>query len=171
MSSKKLENFERKFELAESLVEELDNLVDELSFADELPITPEVVSTEIDKPELYSVLDLSTLKQDFAMIRTNIISLVQQGQKIMNQCSNLDIGDLKASQLDALSKLQIALGGNIKLLLDCYKDIAVIEKSKNSQIHNKNSPTQTAETINNTQIVCAGSSAELLKIINKKGEP
>lgn len=88
------------------------------------------------------------------------------GQTILNTACLLDISDLKASQLEALSTLQSTLGGNIKLLLDCYKTMSDIEKSKIKAIE-KPSSVNNGEVINNN-ILFNGSSSDLLNMINDK---
>jgi len=68
----------------------------------------------------------------------------------------------------ALAQLQTALGSNIKLLMDCYKDIAVIEKSRKQTV--------VASTVNtggvpivqhNENNIFVGSGDQLLKFINE----
>jgi hypothetical protein len=166
MSNTKLDHLSKKFNLAENLVEELSIVIDDITTTELLPC-PTEVSDELVPMEA-SIMDMNLLKQDFMLMRNNIMKLVHNGQRILDSASVLDIADLKASQLDALANLQSTLGSNIKLLLDCYKDIASIEKSRQKPV----SKQPVSENINNgsvtnNNIVFSGSSSDLLAIINK----
>lgn len=154
----RMRSLEDKFNLAETLVEELDELIEDVSVGlensdDNLPMAVEG----------FGIMNIETLKQDFMLARNNIIKLISTGQRILDQASVLDVSDLKASQLEALATLQSTLGANLKLLLEIYKDIAAIEKSRGnpSQANVNNG----SVTTNN--IVFTGSSSDLLKLINE----
>jgi hypothetical protein len=167
---KKLKNLEKKFDLAESLVEELECIVADIETDTPTPAVIEATPVAvIEEPE--SILSMSSLKQDFALVRTNVIKLVHTGQRILDSTSVLDISDLKASHLEALATLQSTLGSNLKLLMDIYKDIAAIEKSRAKAIppSEQNAPAAINNgTVNNNNIVFSGSSSELLSLINSQ---
>jgi hypothetical protein len=166
MKSEKLMNLEKKFNLAENLVEELSIVIDDITTTELLPV-PTAVEGDL-APVDVSIMDMSLLKQDFVLMRNSIMKLIHTGQRILDSASVLDISDLKASQLDALSNLQATLGANIKLLFECYKDIAVIEKSRQKAASKQ--PVQeniNNGTVTNNNIVFSGSSSDLLSIINK----
>jgi hypothetical protein len=164
--STKLQNLESKFGLAENLLDELSNTIEEITSTElACAIIPE---GEISILQDESILNMHTLKQDFLLIRNNVIKLINTGQRILDGASVLDISDLKPSQLEALANLQATLGGNMKLMLDIYKDIASIEKSRRVVPTKAETLANNTGTINNTnnQIVFAGDSSELLKLIN-----
>lgn len=165
----KLEALEKKFNLAETLVEELDELVAELEAPDS-DLSTEVVTGEIVAVD-EKVLDISSLRQDFGLVRNNVIKLVNTGQRILDSACVLDIADLKASQLDALANLQATLGNNLKLLMDIYKDIAAIEKSRAGMPVSKPEQTNINNgNVTNNNIVFTGSTSELLTMINAQIE-
>ena len=68
------------------------------------------------------------------MVRQNVVTLINRGQNILESATHLDLGDMKAGQLEALASLQKSLGENIKLLLGIYKDIVSIEKDNEQSI-------------------------------------
>lgn len=166
MKSEKLQNLEKKFNLAENLVEELSTVIEEITTTELLP-TPVPVAGEVVVEEA-SVMDMTLLKQDFVLMRNAIIKLIGTGQRILDQASVLDIADLKASQLDALSNLQTTLGTNIKSLMDCYEAITRIEKNRQKPVP-KQAPSENINngSVTNNNIVFSGSSSDLLAIINK----
>lgn len=159
----RMKSLEEKFNLAETLVEELDDLIEDVGESmetasdDNLPMVPEHAG----------LMNIEGLKQDFMLARNNIIKLITTGQRILDQASVLNVSDLKASQLEALATLQSTLGANLKLLLEIYKDIAAIEKSRgNPTPSNVNNGSVTTNNI-----VYAGSSSDLLKILNEQQQP
>ena len=156
----KLVNLQSKFNLAETLIEELDSCIQEFP-----ELLPEEIST--DEPEK-SILNMNQLKTDFGLMLANVKKLIMSGQRILDQTSNLDISDLKPSQIDALANLQGTIGSNIKLMMEMYKDIAVIEKTRQKAVP-KNQPeslTAVNGNVTNNNIVFSGSSADLLTLIN-----
>ena len=164
MNSNKLKKLEDQFNMATSLVTDLEVLVQEI---DENQL--EVVDTttgEITGSE--SIMNLVMLRQDFTLVRNNIIKVVLAGQRILESASNIGFDEIKAGQIMALAQLQTALGSNIKLLMECYKDIAVIEKSRKQTV--------VAPTVNtggvpivqhNENNIFVGSGDQLLKFINE----
>ncbi len=166
---KSLNKLEEKFNIANNLVEELSSVVEDLEF-DNLPdlvSSPNEITLPQDTP--VEVFSLDTLKSDFMLVRNNIIKLINTGQRILDAASVVDVSDLKASQLQALSDLQSTLGNNLKMLISTYKEIADIETSRNKAgiktqegISNVNTG-----TITNNNIVFSGSSDELLNLIKQ----
>jgi hypothetical protein len=137
--NEKLEKLSKKFGAAKSLIEDLDSLVSEI----EEPLLPEIIhSTEVAVID-EDVFSTSMLKTDFLMIKQNLTSLISKGQRILDTAMQLDIGDLKASQLDALTNLQNSIANNLKLIMEVYKMISEIEKMRQ-----KNSKFNTMETCN-----------------------
>lgn len=168
----KLQKLEQKFGMAESLVEELGEAITELEIPDVAENVPMVGETPVGELEAVeeSILSMATLKQDFMMVRNNILSLVNTGQKILEQASVMDISDLKPSHLEALSNLQSTIGSNLQLMINIYKDLAAIEKSRVKPVPKMaEMPAQVnTGTINNTNVLFAGSSAELMELINNQ---
>lgn len=160
-----IRSLEERFNIAESLVEELDCIVDDL-----VPVTRSLHSNEMDNNLDIVVMDVQSLKQDFQLVRNNIIKLVGSGQRILDSASQIDIEDLKASQLDALANLQSTLGNNLKLLIDIYKDLAAIEKSRQKPVAKDNIVPENVVNgnVTNNQILFTGDSNALLKLINEQ---
>jgi hypothetical protein len=166
MKSEKLERLEKKFNLAQILVEELSEL-------DETPSDNLPMSVDSGELEPYdgssSLIDYNQLRSDFQLVRQNVLKVVNSGNRILEEVSVLDISDLKGSQIQALAQLQAALGSNIKLMMEIYKDIVTIEKAKETK---KETPTKEAPSINGnvsqTNILFSGSSSDLLNLISSQ---
>lgn len=151
----KLARLEKKFNVATELIQEL---------TDDVETLPVVVDEKEEKSE--DVFSMSTLKTDFLLVRNNVLKLVNTGQRVLDTASLIDVSDLQANQLKALSDMQVAIGGNLKLLISIYKEIAEIEKMRIKEV----SKTETTQNVNNgnvtnNQIMFSGSSNELLDLI------
>src|SRR5208337_1053178 len=120
MESNKIKKLEDQFSMATSLVTDLEVLVQEID-ENQLEIV-DTTTGEITNCD-QSILNLVMLKQDFTLVRNNIIKVVLAGQRILESASNIGFDEIKAGHIMALAQLQTALGSNIKLLMDCYKDI------------------------------------------------
>ena len=164
MASKQmLENLETKFGMAKSLVDDLSELVEEFTSNDliVLPNEQNLPTTIDDSP----MINIGFLKQDFQLVRQNIIKLVNSGQRILDEACELDLSDMKPSTLSALSELQSTIGNNLKLLIDMYKTMTDIEKNVKPTKGNINE--SSSGIVNNTQnnVIFAGSSSALLELI------
>ena len=177
--SQKLQNLEKRFGMASGLVNELDALVDEIGIED-IDTSPAGAVAVREDPGVpaeieESIICMQQLKQDFQMIRSNLIKLIDTGQRFLVAAGTLDIGDLKASQLDALSNLQRTISDNAKMLLEIYKDIAAIEKARNAGKSKMNANPTDASVVNTghmtqNNIIFQGSTKELMNLIENQGK-
>lgn len=175
MSTDKFEQLEKKLNIATELIDELN--IDDLAVV--LPSSKDVVEAEVvDCGELVPVSEndreifsLESLKSDFIMIRQNVMKLIANGQRILDSASLLDVSDMKASQLTALSNLQETLGNNMKLMVGIYKEICEIEKMRIGITGSKQEGSVQIATgnniTNNNTIVFAGDTTQLLDIIKE----
>ena len=110
---------------------------------------------------------MDSLKQDFLLVRNNIIKLINTGQRILDAVSVLDVSDIKASQLQAIAQLQTALGQNIRSLVATYKEIAEIEKLRIRETKVEATPNINTGTVTTNNIVFSGDSSQLLDLIKQ----
>jgi len=165
--SKKLQQLEAKFGLAENLIEELSSTIEDITTT-ELSVIEENSVSECDKKD-DEILNVTSLKQDFMLIRNNLIKLINTGQRILEGASVLDISDLKPSHLESLSNLQSVLGNNMKMLIELYQTINNIEKTRQKALpKQEQNPTNINNTNNNLFV---GNSADLLKLLNEQSSP
>lgn len=150
--------------LASCLVQELEIETTELEI---IPPTEAELMTVDGNNEVFST---DSLKSDFIMIRQNVMKLITTGQKILESASVLDIGDLKAAQLTALSQLQMTLGSNMKLMVDLYKEICEIEKMRmgiSGKIPDGSMKQLNSGNTVTNNIVFSGDTSSLLDIIKE----
>jgi len=166
----KFDKLRKRFDMATEVVEGMSDDLDDLSLCEvpepgqNLPMDP----LDPDNPEVFTI---QALKCDFVLIRQNVIRVINYGNNLLDQVSVLDVGDMKASQLTALATLQKTLGDNVKLLMDIYKDIIVVERGKADLAGKTNPdilPGQGQMNVKgdvHQQIVVAGSTSDLLHAI------
>lgn len=159
-----IERMEEKFNLAESLVNQLDDLVGDFTTNYVIiPTETHLPSTISDTPsELFSLNDL---RMDFDLVKNSIIKLINRGHQFLDTVSVIDASDLTATQIKAIAEVQTALGNNISRLIDLYEKIANIEKTKRTSSEKKEAPNVQGNVTQNNTYVFKGSSADLLKNI------
>jgi hypothetical protein len=160
--SLKLERLEKKFNVATKLIEDLDDISIEFEENIKTDISIPSVGEIAIQEEIFTV---NQLKQDFLMIRQNIMSLITKGQRILDQVSILELSELKPSQIDAMSNLQAVIGGNLKLLISVYKEVSEIEKLRQKQLPVNETGNINMGTVNTNNIVFTGSPNDLLDFI------
>jgi hypothetical protein len=165
----RLARLESKFNLASSLVDDLDDAISDLDVEENLPAIGTPVDGEVATD--ISIMDMSSLRQDFTIVRTNVLKLVNTGQKILDQISeDFDVSDCKPSHIEALSTLQSTIGNNLKLMMDIYRDIAAIEKSRYRPPTKQEVVSSNVNTGQINNIMFAGSSSDLMALINNQGK-
>lgn len=158
----KLERLEKKFNLAANEVESIPVP----AILEDDAIEAEVVNEDDDEPFSPKVFELDMLKQDFILVRAQLKKLISSGQNILSQAGVLDIGDMKASQLESLAAIQNVIGSNLKLLIDIYEKITKIEKMQQHRPKAKASEAPTGSTFVDKQIVFTGSTTQLLAMMS-----
>jgi len=149
-----IRELENKLNLAKSTIE---------SLPEKLP-TKEVITEYMEDPKKdENIVDINNLKQDFIEARTTLKGIISKGEEILQSVSMLDVSDLKPSQIQAVAALQSAIGSNVKLMLDIYKQMQDVYKN-----NNKKSPINTAENQKIQQNnIFVGNSRELLQELTK----
>lgn len=183
-TNEKLRRLEEKFNMSQELVNEMSQ--------DILVVEPDDLTslemTETKKPgehlpevQLEEIFSLDLLRQDFIQMRSNVMSIISRGKTILDDAGTLDLGDMKASQLEALSSLQRSVGENIRLMVDIYKNIVAIEKEKHVMIRGLNQENlgvgtsqgaiNVCEGGNVTQnVIIAGGTHDILRLMKKAQE-
>lgn len=176
----KIEALEKKLNIATSLIEELDiedcdivppNMAQSITVVEPIDGTINLPSTDVKQQE--EVFSIDALKTDFVLIRQNLLKLITTGQRILDSASLIDVADMKASQLTALSSLLETVGSHCRTMVDIYKQISEIEKIR--MCTTGKSPEgvnqiNTGNTINNTQIIYTGDTSNLLDYIKQAQE-
>jgi hypothetical protein len=162
-----------KFELLEKKLNIANELIEELDF-ESIDVQSEVIPVPFEKYEVETleeinkeVFTIDTLKNDFVLIRNNVMKLINTGQRILESASMIDISDMKPAHLSALSDMQSTLGNNLKLMIALYKEIAEIEKLRLKENKNSSIAPVNNGTVVTNNIVYSGSTEDLLELISK----
>lgn len=161
---KKIAKLEKIFDAAETAIQEI-SVDDEGNQIYEL--APEGWErTEIEEVKDGNVFDLTELKKDFILAKRNLYTLIRKGQMLMNGIDELDLEEMTGTKIMAIAQLSTSVSGQLKMLVEIYKDIADIEKTRRPEI-----PGVVAGAVQgdlNQSIVFAGDTAELMKHLNRK---
>lgn len=159
---------EKKLNIATNLIDELEIEECDISLPSltDSDTKYEMVAADKNPNEVFSI---DTLKSDFIMIRQNVMKLIATGQRVCDSASIVDVSDMKPSTLQAIAMLHQTLGSNIKLMVDIYKQIADIEKTRDKVRPKDEQPSSVTNsgTIVNNNIVFQGDTSELLDIIKQ----
>ena len=158
---------EEKFDMAKATVEEAVETIEELG-GDLIEQEIEVIAVGAEE-----VFTVGLLKQDFMMVRKNLVALIAKGQRLLNTSSEMNATELKASQVEALSELQNSISANLKLLIDIYKQVADIEKAKRSNLieaRDRGVVPVNLGNVTTNNIVFTGTPSELLGILKRERE-
>ena len=147
---------------AESLAEKMNKLSEKFELADEMTLTGsdiiEFVEEKTESIELFSddispteIINLQNMVDDFKYVRDTLKETTDNGRRVLNSVT-LDLldseDDKRATLILSFAELNKAVGDNMKLYMQSYKDISTvllnIDKIKKSV--EKDSP----KTINNT---------------------
>lgn len=147
---------------AESLADKMNKLSEKFELAEEMTLTGsdiiEFVEEKTESIELFSddispteIINLQNMVDDFKYVRDTLKETTDNGRRVLNSVT-LDLldseDDKRATLILSFAELNKAVGDNMKLYMQSYKDISTvllnIDKIKKSV--EKDSP----KTINNT---------------------
>lgn len=88
--------------------------------------------SEYSNPEIHlpRIFNLEEVRYDFVSARRNLYKLIKHCQDLMDGVPSLDIVDMKASQIEAVSLLANSINNQIQTVMRLYKDMAEIEQMR-----------------------------------------
>ena len=175
----KLNKLTEKFNLSNEMVLSGDDIIDDVKKKTDLielnsgaPKLNETIDVEIEQEFNTSlVLELVNLKamvEDFEYIRETLKETTDNGRRVLNKVT-IDLldsdDDQRASLILSFAELNSAVGKNMSLYMDSYKQISNVLVNLDKIIKNVNK-TKPANVVNNTQVNISSteqiSTAELL---------
>lgn len=170
--AEKMNKLTKKFELADELILDSDDIVD---FVQEKTLDIELFTSanNID-PELTSadLINLNNMVEDFKYIRDTLRETTDNGRRVLNVVT-LDLleseDDKRAQLIISFAELNRAVGDNMKLYMQSYKDISTVllnlDKIKKAEKDDKTKVNVTNNlNITNTETI---STADLIKKLSK----
>jgi hypothetical protein len=172
-AAKKLKMLEKKFSMAQEVLEELPNVDSDLVVAEVVDVGEaqlDVINAD-NQTVTDDIFSLQSLKADFVLVRQNLLKLINTGQTILTQVQFMDVGDMHPQHLSALATLQTTVGQNLKLLIELYEKIIRIENmKKGKKIDGEETGEGKGSLKIDKAIVFTGSTKELLAMMDKKDE-
>ena len=175
----KLNKLTEKFNLSNEMVLSGDDIIDDVKKKTDLielnsgaPKLNETIDVEIEQEFNTSlVLELVNLKamvEDFEYIRETLKETTDNGRRVLNKVT-IDLldsdEDQRASLILSFAELNSAVGKNMSLYMDSYKQISNVLVNLDKIIKNVNK-TKPTSVVNNTQVNISSteqiSTAELL---------
>ena len=176
--AKKMNELTQKFDLSQEMVLSGDDIIEDVKkktdMVDLYSGRVKLIDTEIE-PEFCSTLvleivNLEAMVEDFQYIRETLKETTDNGRRVLNKVT-LDLLDSddeqRAPLITSFAELNSAVGKNMSLYMDSYKQISNVLVNLDKIIKNTNSRFGTgASIVNNTQVNItsteAVSTAELL---------
>lgn len=160
----KMNSLTEKFNLSEEMVISGDDIIEDVKKkTDIIDLTSgdvKIIDAEIE-PEFNTVLvlelvNLQAMVEDFQYIRETLKETTDNGRRVLNKVT-LDLLDSEDEQraplITSFAELNSAVGKNMQLYMDSYKNISVVLGNVDKIIKNSNIRTPSgASVINNTQV-------------------
>lgn len=160
----KMNSLTEKFNLSEEMVISGDDIIEDVKKkTDIIDLTSgdvKIIDAEIE-PEFCTALvlelvNLQAMVEDFQYIRETLKETTDNGRRVLNKVT-LDLLDSEDEQraplITSFAELNSAVGKNMQLYMDSYKNISVVLGNVDKIIKNSNIRTPSgASVINNTQV-------------------
>ncbi len=158
--AKKLNELTEKFNLSEEMVLEGEDIIEDVKKkTDIIDLKTSTIKTDLTiEPEFNSSLvlelvNLQAMVEDFQYIRETLKETTDNGRRVLEKVT-IDLldseDDQRASLIMSFAELNSAVGKNMSLYMDSYKQISnvLVNLDKIIKNVNKNSPS----VVNNTQV-------------------
>lgn len=164
-------NFKDK---AESLADKMNKLSEKFNIAEEMVVTGDdvvdYVKEKTDHITLYSedlmpneVVNLENMVHDFKYIRETLKETTENGRRVLSSVT-LDLldsdDDKRAALIMSFAELNKAVGDNMKLYMQSYKDISStllnldkIKKNNQAEVKNVTNNLNITEAVNTSDLI------------------
>jgi len=130
---KRLRKVEELFEVAGKVLEECT--IQEEENENSVEIIPsdnhklkKVENFNTEDEALPRLFALEEVRTDFLIVKRNLLKLMNKCQTLMDGTTEMQIFNITASQIDAISQLSNSITLQIQTVLKLYKDLAEIEQ-------------------------------------------
>ena len=179
--AKKMNELTQKFDLSSEMVISGDDIIEDVKkktdiidlSSDKPKIIPTIdveIEQEFNTSLVLELVNLKAMVEDFEYIRETLKETTDNGRSVLNKVT-LDLLDSEDEQraplITSFAELNAAVGKNMQLYMESYKNISVVLGNVDKIIKNTNVRTPSgASVVNNTQVNItsteAVSTAELL---------
>ena len=177
--AKKMNELTQKFDLSSEMVISGDDIIEDVKkktdiidlSSDKPKIIPTIdveIEQEFNTSLVLELVNLKAMVEDFQYIRETLKETTDNGRSVLNKVT-IDLldsdEDQRASLILSFAELNSAVGKNMSLYMDSYKQISNVLVNLDKIIKNVNK-TKPANVVNNTQVNISSteqiSTAELL---------
>ena len=165
--AKKMNELTQKFDLSSEMVISGDDIIEDVKkktdiidlSSDKPKIIPTIdaeIEPEFNTALVLELVNLQAMVEDFQYIRETLKETTDNGRRVLNKVT-LDLLDSEDEQraplITSFAELNSAVGKNMQLYMDSYKNISVVLGNVDKIIKNSNIRTPSgASVINNTQV-------------------
>lgn len=161
----KMNELTQKFDLSQEMVISGEDIIEDVKkktdIIDLSSGTVKIIDAEIE-PEfgatlVLEIVNLQAMVEDFEYIRETLKETTDNGRRVLNKVT-LDLldseDDQRAPLITSFAELNSAVGKNMSLYMDSYKQISNVLVNLDKIIKNTNSknPAGTGSIVNNTQV-------------------
>lgn len=165
--AKKMNELTQKFDLSQEMVISGDDIIEDVKkktdMVDLSSGKPKIISAidveveqEFNTSLVLELVDLQAMVDDFQYIRETLKETTDNGRSVLNKVT-IDLLDSdedgRASLILSFAELNAAVGKNMQLYMESYKNISVVLGNVDKIIKNTNVRTPSgASVVNNTQV-------------------
>ena len=162
----KMNQLTEKFNLSSEMVLEGEDIIEDVKkktdiidlSSGKVKVTKPVdadIEPEFNSAVVLELVNLQAMVEDFQYIRETLKETTDNGRRVLNKVT-IDLLDTEEDQRAALitsfAELNSAVGKNMSLYMDSYKQISNVLVNLDKIIKNTNSRTPTNSVVNNTQV-------------------
>lgn len=177
--AKKMNELTEKFSLSEEMVLSGEDIIEDVKKKTDLVDLSsgkaQLVNVDIE-PEFNSALilelvNLNAMVEDFEYIRETLKETTDNGRRVLNKVT-LDLldseDDQRAPLITSFAELNSAVGKNMSLYMDSYKQISNVLVNLDKIIKNTNSKSPASSVVNNTQVnITSTESVSTAELLNR----
>ena len=159
----KMNELTAKFNLSEEMVISGEDIIEDVKkktdiidlSSGKVNVVDADIEPEFNSAVVLELVNLQAMVEDFQYIRETLKETTDNGRRVLNKVT-IDLLDTEEAQRAALitsfAELNSAVGKNMSLYMDSYKQISNVLVNLDKIIKNTNSRTPTNSVVNNTQV-------------------
>lgn len=177
--AKKMNELTEKFNLSEEMVLSGDDIIEDVKKKTDIidlksgtvPIIDSSPEVDFNSNLVLELVNLQAMVEDFQYIRETLKETTDNGRSVLNKVT-IDLLDSdeegRASLILSFAELNSAVGKNMSLYMDSYKQISNVLVNLDKIIKNTKSSKQPASVVNNTQVnITSTESVSTAELLNR----
>ena len=175
----KMNSLTEKFSLSEEMVLSGDDIIEDVKKKTDLvdlssgkaQLVDVEIEQEFNSSLVLELVNLRAMVEDFEYIRETLKETTDNGRRVLNKVT-IDLleseDDQRASLILSFAELNSAVGKNMSLYMDSYKQISNVLVNLDKIIKNTNSKSPTSSVVNNTQVnITSTESVSTAELLNR----